>query len=345
MQIIRHKTVKAAFGLPLAIALSAGLGLAAGAARPASAGTVAPGSRTGTAPAAGWNVAIAQLMADAAAPALITSAALPAELAGATLLPGASPLPAAAADGKPDPARLKAALLVQTDLPHGYAPMPDALKAFADTGSTIGACDKAAEPPADKPGTPAAKPGTPAGKPGTPAGPGIAQPVAPDRPVAPGEPTGPGLPVQPSLRVAASPTGGPKPVSDTVRTAFMKGETGPILIEALNPAGDRAARDIVAQVADTPRRCPAYDEGKPGSPDALHMATHPLTVPRLGSKAAGIRFEVVMTSPRVTVHGKMIAVAVRGVALTVLLANLEEPDQHELEAITRAAVRKLKNQK
>jgi hypothetical protein len=125
----------------------------------------------------------------------------------------------------------------------------------------------------------------------------------------------------------------------------MRGDTGPILIEAINPVGDRAARDVVGVVADAPRRCPTYDEGKPGSPDALHMATFPLGVPRFGDKSAGVRFAVDLFSPRVTVHGKMVAVSVRGVVVTVLLADLEVPGQHELEAITRTAVQKIKRQK
>ncbi|BCY06995.1 hypothetical protein [Actinoplanes sp. L3-i22] len=327
-----------ALGLPLAFLVSAGTGAAALTADIAHTHRAYAASPTWT-PAR--NTALAQLMADAVEPSLLVADA------GGTPTPGqptpGQPTPGKPTPGKPKPGNLTDALLAAGDLPQGYVPMPDALKAFSDTGSQIGACDK--KPPAQP-------------------GPGV-----PDRPVAPGNPTGPGLPVHPSPRIAVSPPGTPlanpiappphDPVKNplpkpsdqatkgtgTVRVAFMKGDTGPVLIEAINPAGDRAARDVVAGVADAPRRCPTYDEGKPGSPDALHMATYPLDVPKFGNKAAGVRFEVDLNSPRTTVHGKMIAVSVRGVALTVLLANLEVPDQHELEAITRTAVQKLKKQR
>ncbi|MFI1987710.1 hypothetical protein [Actinoplanes sp. NPDC020271] len=328
------------------------------------------------------NTTLAQLMVDAVAPSPAAG-----ETGARATFPGAARL--LVATGEPAPGRLEAALLTVADLPKGYAPMPDALKAFADTGSRIGACDKkatvpdravvsggpegpglpvnpsprvAVSPPAEASANPPAplsdEPTTnpmdmPPGKPD----PGRATPVAPP----PGQP-GPastepgGNPVKPAAP-AGKPAGKPvkaghEPVkagnkkdSGTVRVAFMKGETGPVLIEAIDPAGDRAAQAVVDAVADAPRRCPAYDEGTPGTPDALHMATYPLQVPKFGNRTAGVRFEVDLNSPRVTVHGKMIAVSVRGVALTVLLANLEQPDQRELEAITRAAVQKFDRQK
>jgi hypothetical protein len=383
MQIIRHKTVKAALGLPLVFAVTGGTGAAAVTAdlalshRAAAAATRSAdhggSTRSATRGESTWtptrNTALAQLMADAVAPSLAAG-----ETDGRATFPGASRL--VVTTGEPVPGRLKAALLTVGDLPKGYVAMPDALKAFAGTGSQIGACDKKRPQPA-----------------------GAA--TASDRPVAPGAPEGPGLPVRPSPRIAVSPSGEPGPApgqpgatsgqpgsvsgqpgaapgkpdpavatpvkpppgqpgsapgkpaepgdkkkdGDTVRVAFMKGETGPVLIEAINPAGDRAAQAVVDAVADAPRRCPTYDEGKPGTPDALHMATYPLQVPKFGNRTAGVRFEVDLNSPRVTVHGKMIAVSMRGVALTVLLANLEQPDQRELEAITRTAVQKLESQK
>ncbi|GAA2878062.1 hypothetical protein Acy02nite_15290 [Actinoplanes cyaneus] len=392
MQIIRHKTVKAALGLPLVFAVTGGAGAAAVTAdlalshRAAAAATRSAdhggSTRSATRGGSTWtptrNTALAQLMADAVAPSLAAG-----ETDGRATFPGASRL--LVTTGEPVPGRLKAALLTVGDLPKGYVAMPDALKAFSDTGSQIGACDKKRPQPAGAVTTP-------------------------DRPVAPGAPEGPGLPVRPSPRIAVSPSGEPNPApgqpgatsgqpgatsgqpgavagqpgaasgkpdptvatpvapppgqpgsapgkpgkpakpgdkkdGDTVRVAFMKGETGPVLIEAINPAGDRAAQAVVDAVADAPRRCPTYDEGKPGTPDALHMATYPLQVPKFGNRTAGVRFEVDLNSPRVTVHGKMIAVSVRGVALTVLLANLEQPDQRELEAITRTAVQKLERQK
>ncbi|GIF04295.1 hypothetical protein Asi03nite_18330 [Actinoplanes siamensis] len=162
------------------------------------------------------------------------------------------------------------------------------------------------------------------------------------------------LPVGPSARPGLSPrpsdsprTGSPAPGGNdggkdpTVQAAFMKGETGPVLLEAINPAGDRAARKIVAAVADSPRRCPTYDEGRPGTADYLHMAMFPLRVPKLGEESAGVRFEVELNHPPITVRGKAVAVAVRGVAVTVLLAHVEEPSQHELETIARTAVQKI----
>ncbi|GAA2674205.1 hypothetical protein [Actinoplanes palleronii] len=386
MQIIRYKSVRTALG----VALSAGLGLTALTAdlalthRAAAAATWSPAK---SARSVVWNpaknAALAQLMSDAATPSLIIGAALPASLAGSALLPGTSPLHAVAAGGKFDPERLRAALLTPAELPSGYKPMPDALKAFTDTGSKIGMCDT----------TPAAAPGAPVRPvaPGAPVGPGVPVKPSPRSAVAlaPGQPSQdspaaaavkPAAAAQPAVAVkpaaaaqpaaaaaattagadmpaakpvgAGAPTATPQPGgqgqkagSDTVRAAFMKGETGPVLIEAINPAGDRAARDIVAQVAAAPSRCPSYDEGKPGEPDALRMSTFPLDLPRFGNKSAAVRFEVEMTSPRVTVHGKMAAVSIRGAVITVLLVNIEQPGQHELEAITRKAVQKFKQLK
>ncbi|KUL26677.1 hypothetical protein [Actinoplanes awajinensis] len=376
MQIIRYKSVRTALG----VALSAGLGLTALTAdlalthRAAAAATWSPAKSPRPVV---WNpaknAALAQLMSDAATPSLIIGAALPASLAGSALLPGTSPLHAPAAGGKFDPERLRAALLTPAELPAGYKPMPDALKAFTDTGSKIGMCDTT---PATAPGAPVrpVAPGAPVG-PGTPAKPSPRSAVA----LAPGQPSQDSPPAaaakpaaaavaKPAAAAAATtagadmpaakpvgagaPTATPQPGgqgqkvgSDTVRAAFMKGETGPVLIEAINPAGDRAARDIVAQVAAAPSRCPSYDEGKPGEPDALRMSTFPLGLPRFGNKSAGVRFEVEMTSPRVTVHGKMAAVSIRGAVITVLLVNIEQPGQHELEAITRKAVQKFKQLK
>ncbi|GIE85212.1 hypothetical protein [Actinoplanes regularis] len=217
------------------------------------------------------------------------------------------------------PEHLKDALLAVGDLPKGYASMPDALKAFSDVDVTAG---------------------TRAGVCKTATGAAV-----PERPVAPGEPTGPGLPVHPNPRMAIADRSGPgedKGGSGSVRAAFMKGDPGPILLEVINPAGDRSAA-IVDAVAEAPRRCPIYEEGKPGSSGALHMATLPLDVPKFGDKSAGVRFEVELTNPRATVHGKMVAVSVGGVAVTVLLANLEDPDQKELVAIAEAAVQKIKS--
>ncbi|AEV82957.1 Calcineurin-binding protein cabin-1 [Actinoplanes sp. SE50] len=342
--MIRHKSLKMA----LAFSVSAGMGLAVAA--PASAASV-------------WtpvkNTALAQLMTDAAAPSLVTGTTLlPAGVAGARLLPSGSP-------AGPVPGWLKKALLTGKDLPEGYQPVPDALKAFSDTGSKVGDCGtKPADTkpgdtkPADTPPTGTKPPVGPGA--GMPAHPGPRAAVAPppvnpispppgqtatpaQQPVAP-----PQQPVAPPQKPTVPPPADnppAKPADPTVRAAFMKGDAGPVLIEVINPAGDRAARDIVGQVAQAPRRCPSYDEGKPGTPDALHMVTMPLSVPKLGNRSAGVHFEVDMTSPRVTVHGKMIAVSVRGVVVTVLLANLEPPDQHELETITRTAVRKVQHQR
>src|SRR4051812_20097280 len=121
MQIIRHKTVKTAVGF----ALSAGLGLTALTAdlaltpHTASAAIWSP-AKSG--PTSAWNPAnnsaLAQLMSDAAAPSLTIGSALPASLAGSALLTGSSSLMAAAvAADKPDPVRLKAALLTPAELP------------------------------------------------------------------------------------------------------------------------------------------------------------------------------------------------------------------------------------
>jgi hypothetical protein len=123
------------------------------------------------------------------------------------------------------------------------------------------------------------------------------------------------------------------------QAAFIKALDLSYMFENLTAAGDKPARAIVADVARTPRRCPAFTITEDG--DTTRMSLFPLTVPRLGDASAGIRVVGRTTDPTTTVHAKVVVVARRGVLVTLVIVALTRPDQHELETVAARAVRKL----
>jgi hypothetical protein len=125
--------------------------------------------------------------------------------------------------------------------------------------------------------------------------------------------------------------------------AFTK-NGGPMLFEALAVTGSRAARRIVAGVATAPRRCPSVLTNIPTSGQQVRLAITPLRVPRLGDAAAGLAFTVRLPNIGLLVHGKMISVAVNGVAVTIMLIGVPQTTPQEANAIAMTAVRKLQRQ-
>ncbi|MEU7908920.1 hypothetical protein [Actinoplanes sp. NPDC049118] len=128
--------------------------------------------------------------------------------------------------------------------------------------------------------------------------------------------------------------------ADSVQVMFMKEKDNTVLFESLTATGDKAARAVVADYADAPRRCRAITLDK--GDDEIRMTQFPLRVPRLGDAATGIRFVMKMKEPETTMHGKMVVVASGDISATIMVLGLTKPDQGEVEKIAAAAVEKLK---
>jgi hypothetical protein len=123
--------------------------------------------------------------------------------------------------------------------------------------------------------------------------------------------------------------------------AFVKNGGGPMLFQSLAAVGPRGARDIVRGVAVAPRQCPTVLTNVPTSGQKARLRLAPLRVQRLGDAAAGLQFLVNLPAVGMTVHGKMISVAYRGVALTIMLVGVPQITPQEANYIAATAVRKL----
>lgn len=123
--------------------------------------------------------------------------------------------------------------------------------------------------------------------------------------------------------------------------AFVKNGMGSMLFESLASTGPRGAREIVRGVAVAPRQCPTVLTNVPTSGQRARLRLTPLRVPRLGDAAAGLAFTVALPNVGLTVHGKMISVAYRGVALTIMLIGVPQTTPQEAASIAAAAVHKL----
>jgi hypothetical protein len=128
--------------------------------------------------------------------------------------------------------------------------------------------------------------------------------------------------------------------SETAGVAFSR-DGGPMLFENLTVTGPRSARAIVAGVASAPRLCPSVLTSLPSSGQQARLLIRPLRVPRLGDAAAGVAFTVTFPALNLTVQGKMITVAYRDVATTIMLIGVPQTSPREATAIAAAAVRKL----
>jgi len=127
---------------------------------------------------------------------------------------------------------------------------------------------------------------------------------------------------------------------NTAQAAFIRGIPGPMLFETLSATGPRTARAIVAGIATAPRRCKSFtDAGGSGMAAALRL--YPMRVPRLGDASAGLAFSVRPAAVNMTIQGKLISVARRGITVTILLVNSARNDQRELYLIAAEAIRKL----
>ena len=128
--------------------------------------------------------------------------------------------------------------------------------------------------------------------------------------------------------------------ANTAQAAFLGGIPGPMLFETLSATGPRTARAIVAGIASAPRRCRNFnDAGGTGMASALRLS--PLRVPHLGDASAGLAFTVRPAAVTMTIQGKLISVARRGITVTILLVDSPRDDRSELNVIAAGAIRKL----
>ncbi|MFF5288419.1 hypothetical protein [Paractinoplanes globisporus] len=127
----------------------------------------------------------------------------------------------------------------------------------------------------------------------------------------------------------------------TAQATFIHGIPGPMLFETLSATGPRTARAIVAGIAAAPRLCKSFNDGVPGSAMRARLTISPLRVPRLGDASAGLSFMVRPAGVNMTIQGRLISVARRGVAVTILLVNSPQGNQRELNLIAATAIRKL----
>ncbi|WP_433306930.1 hypothetical protein ACQP2F_22120 [Actinoplanes sp. CA-030573] len=129
--------------------------------------------------------------------------------------------------------------------------------------------------------------------------------------------------------------------SPTAQAVFLRGIPGPMLFETLTGTGPRTARAIVAGIAAAPRRCHAFNDGAPDGAMQSQLQLFPMRVPRLGDASSGIRFSVRPAATNLVIQGRLISIARRGVAVTIILINAGPHDQRDLNTIAAAAVRKL----
>jgi len=128
--------------------------------------------------------------------------------------------------------------------------------------------------------------------------------------------------------------------TNTAQATFIRGIPGPMLFETLSATGPRTARAIVAGIAAAPRLCRnLHDASAAGMAATLRL--YPMRVPRLGDASAGLAFTMRPAAVNMTIQGKLISVARRGVTVTVLLVNSPRNDQRELNLIAAEAIRKL----
>jgi hypothetical protein len=127
---------------------------------------------------------------------------------------------------------------------------------------------------------------------------------------------------------------------NTAQATFIRGIPGPMLFETLSATGPRTARAIVAGIAAAPRLCRNLDDAN-GSGMAASLRLSPMRVPRLGDASAGLTFTVRPAAVDLTIQGKLISVARRGITVTILLVNSPRNDQRELNLIAAGAIRKL----
>jgi len=127
---------------------------------------------------------------------------------------------------------------------------------------------------------------------------------------------------------------------NTAQATFIRGIPGPMLFETLSATGPRTARAIVAGIAAAPRLCKSFNDAS-GSGMASSLGLYPMRVPRLGDASAGLTFTVRPAAVNMTIQGKLISVARRGITVTILLVNSPRNDQRELNLIAANAIRKL----
>jgi hypothetical protein len=137
--------------------------------------------------------------------------------------------------------------------------------------------------------------------------------------------------------VKPAPTGKP---ADNAQVMFLRADDTTIVYESLKAVGKKAARAVVADYADAPRRCPTITVDDGGS--KVRMTQSALRIPRLGDASTGVQFVMDMPKPTPKMHGKMVVVAWRDLSVTLLVISMTKPDQQELEKVAATALGKLR---
>ena len=115
---------------------------------------------------------------------------------------------------------------------------------------------------------------------------------------------------------------------------FYRADGDVLLYAALTRVGAVTAHAAVGLVRSGPGRCPG------GVAGVLPMVVRPMPVPRLGDRAAGLRFETRVPGGRI-VFGRLVAFACRDVAAVLCTVGTSDVNSAETTAIVRAAARKL----
>jgi hypothetical protein len=138
------------------------------------------------------------------------------------------------------------------------------------------------------------------------------------------------------------PPANPGKPPDNATVMFLKEKTLDIVSEGLTAVGDKAARDVVADYADAPRRCPTVT--MQSGDDEITWTQSPLRVPRLGDASTGLRLVLKMVDPTPDMYGKVVVIAWHDVSIALVVVGVTEPDQHKVEKLAAKALRKLKRQ-
>ncbi|MEU4693460.1 hypothetical protein [Actinoplanes sp. NPDC023714] len=120
--------------------------------------------------------------------------------------------------------------------------------------------------------------------------------------------------------------------------AFMKGDTGPLLLQTLADTGRKLARRMVDDTREMVKRCPVVKSDTLG----IEMSALP-RFPAVGDDSQALTMIVTLKDGdyQVSVPGKLVAIADGDVYATVALVGNVEPTVAELKKLTKRALRKL----
>ena len=130
------------------------------------------------------------------------------------------------------------------------------------------------------------------------------------------------------------------PATPVAQAMFQHGPAGPFVAESVASTTDRAAREVIAAIAAAPAQCPNFSTRPEGLGTEVTVSLAQMPAPPLGDAAAGVRLTASVTG-LFGLHGKVVAIAYRGVSVTVVVMGLAEPGP-EVETIAKAALDKVR---